>query len=249
MKVRIIPTILTDGQTVVKGTQFNNWRTVGMAQAVARLYAKRDVDELMFIDVKASERNSTIPESLFSCFTDLLNIPFSVGGGVNSLETATRYLGAGAEKVLIGRAAFSNPKLISEIAHKFGSQAVIVAIDVLDNNKGELARKCGKDPVSRSAIKWAKELESLGAGELLLQSVVRDGEMSGMDYPAIREVTSSVNLPVIASGGAKNLDDCLQAVNSGASALAIGALFQFTEITPRDIRKHLGDHGVSVRVG
>jgi cyclase len=247
MKIRIIPTILTDGQTVVKGTQFDNWRTVGMAHATAQLFCIRDVDELMFLDVKASERNKPIPESLLASFTDLLNIPFSVGGGITSLETASKYLGAGAEKVVIGSAAVNTPSIISEIAKKFGSQAIIVAIDIVDYKNGIIAINSGKTTISISVNNWAKELENLGAGELLLQSVLHDGEMSGMNYEAISEISSCVNLPIIASSGAGNLEDCLLAVRSGANAVAIGALFQFTAITPKQVRNYLHEHGVNVR--
>ncbi len=247
MKIRVIPTILTDGQTVVKGTQFNNWRTVGMAQATAQLFGRRDVDELMFLDVTASERNSSIPESLLSSFTEILNIPFSIGGGVSSIDTATKYLKAGAEKVVIGRAALATPSLISEVADKFGSQAIVVAIDVLDFKKDLIATNCGKDQITKSVIDWAKHLETLGAGEILLQSVSRDGEMQGMDYEAISQVSANVKLPVIASSGVGSLNDCELAVRSGASAVAVGALFQFTEVTPKNVRDHLEQCGIKVR--
>jgi cyclase len=247
VKIRVIPTILTDGQTVVKGSQFNNWRTVGMAHATAQLFGSRDVDELMFLDVKASERNTPIPESLLASFTEILNIPFSVGGGITSLEAASRYLSSGAEKVVIGRAALAVPSIVSEVAKKFGSQAVVVAIDVLDYKKGKIATNCGKVTIELSINKWAKELENLGAGEILLQSVSRDGEMKGMDHEAISEISSNVNLPVIASSGAGSLEECVLAVRSGANAVAIGAMFQFTEITPKQVRNYLHEHGIDVR--
>ena len=247
MKIRIIPSILTDGQTVVKGTQFDNWRTVGMAYATAQLFGHRDVDELMFLDVKASERNSPIPESLLLSFTETLNIPFSVGGGISSLETAARYLNAGAEKVVIGRAALTTPSLVSKVAEKFGSQAAVVAIDVVDFNSGMIATNCGKDQISHSVVAWARELESIGAGEILLQSVPRDGKMQGMDHDAIKEVSASINLPVIASSGAGSLKECELAVRSGANAVAIGAMFQFTEITPKQVRNYLNECGIDVR--
>jgi len=247
VKIRVIPTILTDGQTVVKGSQFNNWRTVGMAHATAQLFGSRDVDELMFLDVKASERNTPIPESLLASFTEILNIPFSIGGGITSLEAASRYLNAGAEKVVIGRAALAVPSIVSEIAKKFGSQAVVVAIDVLDYKQGKIATNCGKVTITLSVNKWAKELENLGAGEILLQSVLRDGEMKGMDHEAISEISSCVNLPVIASSGAGSLEECVLAVRSGANAVAIGAMFQFTEITPKQVRNYLHEYGIDVR--
>lgn len=248
MKIRVIPTILTDGQTVVKGTQFNNWRTVGVTQAVAQLYASRDVDELMFLDVKASERNRPIPESLISSFTGILNVPFSIGGGISTLETASRYLSSGAEKIVLGRSALVTPKLISSVAKKYGSQAVVVAIDVIDFENQLIATDCGKIRKLKSVQGWAKEIEDLGGGELLLQSVLRDGKMQGMDLNAISKISSCVNLPLIASSGAGSLDDCAQAVRHGASAVAAGAMFQFTEITPKKVRTYLQEQGFSVRI-
>ena len=248
MKIRIIPTILTDGQTVVKGAQFNNWRTVGTVQATAQLFGRRDVDELMFLDVKASNRKSPIPDSLISSFTEMLNIPFSIGGGIASLEAASIYLNAGAEKVVLGRAALDTPTLISSIAAKFGSQAVVVAIDVLDFEKNIIATNCGAVSISKSVKAWAQEIENLGAGEILLQSVVRDGKMEGMDFKAINEVSSCINLPLIASSGVGSVEDCVQAVQCGASAVAIGAMFQFTEITPRQVRNYLREQGIEVRI-
>jgi len=219
-----------------------------MAQAVAQLFERRDVDELMFLDVKASERKSLIPESLLSSFTEILNVPFSIGGGVSSISTATKYLNAGAEKVVIGRAAHATPSLITEVAEKFGRQAVVVAIDVLDFRRGVIATNCGKDQITNSVVGWAKELENLGAGEILLQSVPHDGEMKGMDYEAISQVSANINLPIIASSGVGKLEDCELAVRSGASAVAIGAMFQFTEITPKEVRNYLRECGVKVRV-
>jgi cyclase len=166
---------------------------------------------------------------------------------VSSIDTATKYLKAGAEKVVIGRAALATPSLISEVADIFGSQAIVVAIDVLDFKKDLIATNCGKDQITKSVIDWAKHLETLGAGEILLQSVSRDGEMQGMDYEAISQVSANVKLPVIASSGVGSLNDCELAVRSGASAVAVGALFQFTEVTPKNVRDHLEQCGIKVR--
>ena len=130
MKIRIIPTILTDGLTVVKGEKFDNWRTVGSAEATARLYASRDVDELLFLDVNARSRNSMIDKTLLTHFSNVLDVPFSVGGGINTLENAKFCFRFGAEKVVLGTAAIKNPKLITEIADVFGNQAVAVAAPI-----------------------------------------------------------------------------------------------------------------------
>jgi cyclase len=247
MKIRIIPTILTDGLTVVKGEKFDNWRTVGSAEAIARLYGSRGVDELLFLDVNARSRNSIIDRSLLTHFSNVLDIPFSVGGGINSLEDAKLCFRFGAEKVVLGTAAIRNPKLITEIADVFGNQAVIVAIDFEKDHSRLIRVESGKVESEIDGLEYIKNLEILGAGELLLQSIQRDGTLSGMDLNRIAQVVNLTDLPVIASGGAASLDDFHQAILSGASAVAAGAVFQFTQITPNQVRLYLSKQQVSVR--
>jgi cyclase len=247
MKIRIIPTILTDGMTVVKGEKFDNWRTVGSAEATARLYASRDVDELLFLDVKAGSRNSLIDKALLTHFSNVLDIPFSVGGGVNTLDDAKFCFRNGAEKVVLGTAAIENPKLITEIADVFGNQAVIVSIDFINDLSDEILIKSGSVKTEVQSMEFIENLASIGAGEVLLQSVQRDGTLTGMDFNRITQVTSLTRLPVIASGGAASLDDFHQAVLSGASAVAAGAIFQFTQLTPKSVRNYLMEKGVQVR--
>ena len=247
MKVRVIPTILTDGLTVVKGEKFDNWRTVGSAEATARLYASRDVDELLFLDVNARSRNSMIDKTLLTHFSNVLDVPFSVGGGINTLEDAKFCFRFGAEKVVLGTAAIENPKLITEIADVFGNQAVIVSIDFENDASNQIRIKSGAVASDVASLEFVERLETLGAGEILLQSVRRDGTLSGMDFNRIVQVSNLTTLPVIASGGAASLTDFLQAVLSGASAVAAGAIFQFTQITPKQVRNFLSDQGVQVR--
>lgn len=248
MKIRVVPIILTNGTTVVKGTEFNNWRTVGTVEAMAKLYSSRDVDELMFLDVRSTEKNREIPDSLLDCFNRELSVPFSVGGGIYKLDTASRYLNMGAEKIVLGSSLVENPKLITEIAQKFGSQAVVVSIDIVNYSKGYIAIHCGKTILTVNIKELIRQVQNLGAGEILLQSVSRDGGMAGMDISTILDVTSSVTLPVIASGGVGSLEDCANAVSSGASAIGISALFQFTQITPRMVRDYLASKGYKVRI-
>jgi cyclase len=248
MKIRVIPTILTDGLTVVKGEKFNNWRTVGSAEATARLYASREVDELMFLDVTARKRNTTIDLKLLNQFSQLLNVPFSVGGGINSLEDARRCFREGAEKIVLGSAAVRNPSLISQISDVFGNQAVLVAIDFACDEKDEIRIESGKIELNIDAMQFIGQLEELGAGEILVQSIQRDGTLSGMDFQKITRVASVTKLPIIASGGAATPDDFLKCVSAGANAIAAGAIFQFTEYTPTYIRKYLRSNQVSTRV-
>jgi cyclase len=247
MKVRVIPTILTDGLTVVKGERFDNWRTVGSAEATARLYANRDVDELLFLDVTARSRNTIISKDLLSHFSNVLDIPFSVGGGISTLEDAKLCFRFGAEKIVLGSSAITNPNLITQIAEVFGNQAVIVCLDFGVEASDAIYLNSGTIESEILGSEFISELEDLGAGEVLIQSIKRDGTLSGMDLNRISQVSSSTHLPVIASGGAASLDDFCQAITAGASAVAAGAIFQFTEITPKAVRNHLNKAGIKVR--
>lgn len=246
-KVRIIPTLLTDGNTLVKGQEFNSWRSVGSVAAAARLFAMRDVDELMLLDVAATRQGRLISKAVIEDFASVLRVPFSVGGGVNSIEGVRSYLRAGAEKVVLGTAALENSNLVEEAANQFGSQAIIAAIDVISLSEGTLAIHSGQTPLKLDLIKTVIELEKKGIGEILVQSVTHDGKMAGMNLEAIKIVSEAVGVPVIASSGAGSHEDFLTAIRSGASAVAAGAIFQFSEITPRSVRTYLHDQGIPVR--
>jgi len=247
MKVRVIPTILTDGLTVVKGENFVNDRTVGSAEATARLYSKRDVDELIFLDVRARLQNRMINLDLISKFADLLDTPFGVGGGINSIEDARKCIRRGAEKVVLGTAAFQNPKLINEIAEVFGSQAVVVSIDIADDLGKMLGLKSATEIVQADALEFALKAEELGAGEILLQSIKHDGRMQGLNLGAIKKISEKVKIPLIASSGVGKPEDLLSAFSNGASGVSIGALFQFTQTTPKTLRNFLKSNGMNVR--
>jgi cyclase len=170
-----------------------------------------------------------------------------VGGGINTLEDAKFCFRFGAEKVVLGTAAIKNPKLITEIADVFGNQAVIVSMDFENDVSNRIRIESGSVDTEMNSLEFIENLAHLGAGEILLQSVQRDGTLSGMDFRRITHVSSLTTLPVIASGGAGSLDDFHQAVLSGASAVAAGAIFQFTQLTPTQVRLYLLQKGVSVR--
>ena len=247
-KARIIPSILTNGSTVVKGSQFNNWRTVGNVEAVARLFAKRNVDELMFLDVQARKNKTYISPRLIETFSGILDIPFSIGGGISSVSEAQICLRSGAEKVVIGTAALETPELISEIALKFGSQAVVVALDMQTDIFGFLLGNSGHTQSGMKVQELIVKLENLGAGEILLQSVSREGTMSGYDIEALAIARELTSLPIILSSGCASNEDALHAIRQGANALAVGALFQFTETTPLSMAKYLEENGVRTRI-
>jgi cyclase len=247
MKFRIIPTILTDGTTVVKGTNFDNWRTVGSAEATARLFAARDVDELVFLDVTARKRKSTIDVTLIEKFSNLLSIPFAVGGGIDSLSHATRCLRAGAEKVILGSAAYLNPKLIQEVSETFGNQAVAVTVDLKRCDSDEFLIYSGEQIVENSFLNYIEELEKRGAGEIILQCKKCEGKLEGLCLSKLSKAVSSVKCPVIVSSGANSSSDFVSAYKQGAAGVAAGAIFQFTQSTPKELRDEIRSAGVPVR--
>jgi cyclase len=245
-KVRIIPTLLTDNLTIVKGEEFNNWRSVGSASAAANLFSMRDVDELSLLDVTASKENRCISESLISIFAEVLQVPFSVGGGINTLELARKCLKAGAEKVVIGKSIVQSPKLVNQIANEFGTQAVIAAVDVVSFHEGTI-RVNEKELKQIDLEIMLEELCEAGVGEILIQSVSHDGKMKGMNTPLISMASSLCDVPVIASSGAGSISHFAAAIDAGASAVAAGAIFQFTQNTPRSIRQGLIELGYNLR--
>lgn len=247
MKYRIIPIILTNGMTVVKGTNFNNWRTVGSVQATANLFASRDVDELILLDVGARSNNSHISNSSVEMFSKVLMVPFGVGGGIDNLATASSLLNAGAEKVVLGTGAFNNIDLVHQIANKFGNQAVSVTIDIENSKNLRMRTDSGKIITNVHPLEYAQEIVRKGAGEIILQSITRDGCRVGMDIEIIELFSANLDVPIVASSGAGQLSDFLSAIKAGASAVAAGAIFQFTEITPLDVKKYLKENSISVR--
>jgi cyclase len=220
---------------------------VGSVAAAARLFAMRDVDELMLLDVAATRQGRLISRDVIEDFASVLRVPFSVGGGANSIEGVRSYLRAGAEKVVLGTAALGNSNLIEEAVNLFGSQAIIAAIDVINLSEGTLAVHSGQTPVKLDLLKTIIDLEKMGIGEILVQSVPHDGKMGGMNFEAIKIASEAAGVPVIASSGAGSHEDFLSAIRSGASAVAAGAIFQFSEITPRSVRTYLHDRGIVVR--
>ena len=247
-KIRIIPTLLTDGLTIVKGKEFNSWRSVGSTQAAARLFSYRDVDELMLLDVMATKQNRSIEIRLIEEFSEILSIPFAVGGGLKDIDTARKVLRSGAEKIVVGTAAYLNPNFVSELASEFGSQSIVVALDVVQNNPFQIAIKSGSEIINVELESLITSFSKIGVGEILIQSKQHDGKMKGMNLSAIKIISNLTDLPLIASSGAGTKEDFYEAVDCGASAVAAGALFQFTEITPKSIRSFLQTKNVQVRI-
>jgi cyclase len=250
LKVRVIPTLLYKNNLLVKGVAFDSWRPVGGAMQSIKVYNLRDVDELIFVDITATNEQrepdfSTIDELADECF-----MPFTVGGGIRGVDDVRRLLQVGADKVAIGTRALENPKLVEAIAKRFGSQCVVVSIDAKKTATGyEVYTHSGTRPSTRTPAEVARIVENAGAGEVLLTSIDRDGTMTGYDLELIQSVTSEIKLPVIASGGAGNYDHLVAAVRDAkASAVAAAAMFHFTQQTPLEAKRHLAAAGIPVRL-
>lgn len=240
---RVIPTILCRGRTAFKGERFQATRSIGLAANLVRVHAARLVDEVVLLDIGATPEGRGPDLSLVEELAEDLFCPLAVGGGVRSVQDVRDLLKAGADKVVIGTA---RPRVVSEIAAAVGSQAVVVAIDYRED--GHVYKKAGALCVPVSPTLWARELEHAGAGEVLLTAIHREGTLSGYDLATIASVAQAVQVPVVAHGGCRDYADMAAALERGASAVAAGALFQFTEATPREAAQYLNEHGIEARV-
>lgn len=243
---RVIPVMLVKGQTLVKGTKFIPWRSIGHAAQAARVHARRGVDELCILDVAATAEGRGPDLELVRQLSEDCYVPITVGGGVKTLHDIDALLRAGADKVAICTASV-DAGLIFNAAERFGSQAITVVIDVVD---GDFAVRCGSVIAGASgagAVGWAKCVAEMGAGEILLQCVERDGMMQGYDLDLIRAVTQAVDVPVIASCGAGTFEHMHEALQAGADAVAAGAMFAFTDQTPKGAAQYLKAKGWEMR--
>jgi len=251
LKIRIIPILLYKSPTLVKGVSFASWRRVGSLIQAVKVYNLREVDELVFLDIIATEEHRSPDIDLVDEFADECFMPLTVGGGVRTIEDFRNLLKVGADKVSINTAAVENPELISLVASKFGSQCVVISIDVKRSLRGEyeVYTHSGKIPTGKNPAVWAKEVEQLGAGEILLTSIDRDGTMSGYDIELIQRISKQVTIPVIASGGAGNYEHMASAFTEGnASAVAAASIFHFTQQTPLEAKFYLKSKGLDVRL-
>jgi cyclase len=250
LKTRIMPTLLYKDVGLVKGVGFDSWRRVGAALQAIKVYNMRDVDELVFLDITATPDHrppafADIDELADNCF-----MPMTVGGGVRTVEDIRNLLAVGADKVAVNTAAIETPELIREGASHFGAQCIVVSIDVRRHADGrtEVFSHCGTRPTGLDPVQWAKHAEAMGAGEVLLTSIDRDGTMTGYDIPLTTAVSQAVGIPVVASGGAGNYEHMADALREGhASAVAAASIFHFTEQTPKEAKQYLAARGFPVR--
>lgn len=246
---RIIPCLDVKNGRVVKGVSFVNLRDAGDPVECAVEYDKKGADELVLLDITATHEGRGTMVDIVSRVANSIFIPFTVGGGINSTDDFKELLRAGADKISVNSAAVRNPKLINDAAYKFGSQCVVCAIDAKRNDTGwEVYLNGGRIPTGIDAVKWAVEAERRGAGEILLTSMDCDGQKRGYDLELTRQVSESVGIPVIASGGAGALEHFYDAFTIGkADAVLAASLFHFNEIPIQELKAYLKQKNISVR--
>ena len=249
LKKRLIPVLLLKNGRMIKTIQFDKYRDVGNPVTAAKIYDAQTADELVFLDILASVEERKMLVDIIQRVTEECFMPLTVGGGVKTVEDIKTLLNAGADKVSINTAAVENPDFIKEAARKFGSANIVVSIDYKNiNGKNKVFTHGGKKDTNLDPVEWAKEVEKLGAGEIMLNCIDRDGMMQGYDIETIRKVADSVRIPVICCGGCGNLKEFSDAIKEGhASAVAAGSIFHFTDQSPIKARAFMDSWGLSVR--
>ena len=247
---RIIPCLdVKDGRTV-KGVNFVDLRDVGDAVELGQYYARSGADELVYLDISASKEGRATFTRLVECISDGINIPFTVGGGISSLEDAARLLDAGADKISINSAAIANPALIDQIAARYGSQFVVVAIDAKQGEDGiwRVTTHGGSRSTDKELFAWASEAQSRGAGEILFTSMNHDGTRSGYPCDTFARLAEELSIPIIASGGAGSVADIAKVLTEGRADAALAAsIFHFGEITVGELKSELKKLDICVR--
>ena len=249
LKRRIIPCLdIKDGRTV-KGVNFINLIDAGDPVELAKSYVKQGADELVFLDITATIENRKALAGLVERIAAEINIPFTVGGGIDNVNDVSILLKAGADKVTVNSSAVRRPELISEIAGQFGSQCIVVAIDTkMVNDEWIVVVDGGRTTTELKTINWARRVEELGAGEIMLTSMNNDGTKSGFSLDITGEVSSNVNIPVIASGGAGSMEHFREVFcNTGCSAALAASIFHFGEVTIPELKRYLINEKISIR--
>ncbi len=251
---RVIPCLDVNAGRVVKGTNFVNLRDAGDPVEAAELYDAQGADELTFLDITASSDERDIIIDVVRATAERVFMPLTVGGGVREIADVRRLLLAGADKVSINTAAVHRPEFVAEAARRFGSQCIVVAVDAKRRGNGpedgwEVYTHGGRRPTGIDAVAWVRRMADLGAGEILLTSMDRDGTKDGFDIPLTRTVADAIEIPVIASGGAGNAEHMAEALTDGRADAALAAsIFHFRETTVREVKQILATRGVPVRL-
>lgn len=248
---RIIPCLDVNGGRVVKGVNFVNLRDAGDPVDIAAAYDRAGADELVFLDITASSDNRDTVTDMVRAVAETIFIPFTVGGGIRTVDDFKRLLRAGADKISVNSAAIMDPDLIADAADRFGSQCVVVAIDAKrrpDGGGWNIYKNGGRVDMGIDAVEWAMRADSLGAGEILLTSMDCDGTKAGFDIELTKAVSENVSVPVIASGGAGSREHFLAVLTEGKADAALAAsLFHYRELEISDLKDYLNDNGISVR--
>jgi len=247
LRHRVIPVVLLDGYSVVKTIEFDVRRNLGNPIAVARIYNTRNVDELILLDIGASKEDRhidyfTIEDVASECF-----MPLSVGGGLKSCAEIEKVLKKGADKVVLNTAALKSPQIIKDASSNFGSQCIVVSVDVIVQDDTYTVFSHAGVKFEQDVVSWCRQIEDLGAGELFLNSVNNDGKMRGYDIKLVKTVSAALSIPVIACGGASKPSDCADVIKAGASAAAAASIFHFTHYTPQQCREAMHEAGIPVR--
>ena len=250
LRHRVIPLVLLDGYAVVKTIRFDVRRNLGNPIVVARVYNSRNVDELILLDIDASKENRKIDLHTVTAVTQECFMPLTVGGGLRTIDDISQALKAGADKIALNTVLFEDPSFFREAVSVFGSQCIVASIDVVKDAAGVYRLYSHKGrPVAIGLDDSLRFLTAAGVGEILLNSVDRDGEMSGYDIDLITHAASIVKrIPIIAAGGAASPDDCGKAIRAGSSAVAAASIFHFTSITPRLCKETMHKEGIPVRL-
>jgi cyclase len=249
LKTRIIPVLLWNNNSLIKGKNFNSWRRVSSLIPSVKIYNSRDVDELIFLDISATNNNRIPDEYLIKQLASECSVPLTVGGGITELYQVEHLLASGADTISSNPSAFYKENLVSKIAKKFGSQCVVVSIDVRKiENKYFCYSNSGNKRQSIEPVQWARNLQDMGCGEILLTSIDKEGEMKGYDLDISNQISNAINIPVIACGGAGNYDHMFDVISmTKVSAVAASSIFHFTELTPTGAKEHLMKKGINVR--
>jgi len=248
---RIIPCLDVTAGRVVKGVNFVELRDAGDPVEIARRYDEQGADELTFLDITASSDERDLILHIIEAVASQVFIPLTVGGGVRVVEDVRRLLNAGADKVSINTSAVTNPQLVQDAADRYGSQCIVVAIDAkrAGDNKWEVYTHGGRKNTGLDAVEWARNMQRLGAGEILLTSMDRDGTRSGFDLALTRAVSDAISIPVIASGGVGGLQDLADGVKTGhADAVLAASIFHYGQHTVQEAKRYMAERGIAVRL-
>ena len=250
LKKRIIPILLMQDGLIKKPIKFQNPRTIANPVSIVRVFEERQVDELILLDISKTPDNEEPDLMLIKKLSEELFVPFTYGGGINSVEIMKQIIKAGAEKIVLNTAAIKNPGLIQEGSNIFGSQCIVVSIDVKNNgNFYEVYTNSGKEKTGINIIDHIKNMQNYGAGEFLINSIEHDGDMGGFNFDLFKKIKNFVNIPVIAAGGASSLEDfILISKEDHISAIAAGSIYHYTKITPNMVKGALHQNRIPVRI-